>query len=245
MSKTVAIHQPNFFPWLGYFDKLARADVFVVLDHVQFPKKGGNWVNRVRLSINGAPQWCTMAVRRDYHGVLPISEITIDDRQSWRASLLRSLHGSYRDAPGYSELFPRLEELVSAPFERLSEFNIHALRSLAPILGIEPTKMVLSSMLSVTTTATDMLIDVTKKVGGSVYLCGGGSGDYLEPDKFREAGIGLAFQNFEHPVYPQGNSPMFVPGLSVIDAIMHCGVKTVADWLRPADESKSAKEAAA
>ena len=68
-QRLVAIHQPNFLPWLGYFDKLARADVFILLDTVQFPKKAGSWMNRARLLVGGEPSWITVPVVRSYHGL--------------------------------------------------------------------------------------------------------------------------------------------------------------------------------
>ena len=71
----VAIHQPNFFPWLGFFDKIARADVFCLLDNVQFPKTGGTWINRVQLWINGKAAWATAPVDRSYSGVRRIREM--------------------------------------------------------------------------------------------------------------------------------------------------------------------------
>ena len=86
--KVVAIHQPNFFPWLGYFNKIARADVFILHDNVQFPKTGGTWMNRVRILVNGGPSWLTMPVRRNHHGV--------QDRKSTR---LNSSHSQQSRMP--------------------------------------------------------------------------------------------------------------------------------------------------
>jgi hypothetical protein len=85
-QRLVAIHQPNFFPWLGYFDKLARADVFILLDDAQYPKTGGTWSNRVQLLINEKPAWVTVPVVRSYHGVRQIREMRIDEQRPWRPS---------------------------------------------------------------------------------------------------------------------------------------------------------------
>jgi len=77
-GRVVAIHQPNFLPWLGYFDKLARADTFVLLDSVQFPKRNGTWMNRVKLLVGGEPGWITVPIVRAYHG--------LGGASSWRRS---------------------------------------------------------------------------------------------------------------------------------------------------------------
>ena len=83
-ERIVAIHQPNFFPWLGYFDKIARANVFVILDSVQFPKKQGNWMNRVRVLVHGKPHWLTVPVDRTFHGVRSVREMQIASDSPWR-----------------------------------------------------------------------------------------------------------------------------------------------------------------
>src|SRR5688572_16171324 len=109
-----AIHQPNFFPWLGYFDKIRRADVFVFLDNVAYPKSGsgaGSWVNRVRIAIDGAPTWVGCPIRRE-HGTQLIREVRIDDRQPWRKKLLRTLEVNYGRARNYVSVMPVLEKLI-------------------------------------------------------------------------------------------------------------------------------------
>ena len=90
-NKVVAIHQPTFFPWLGYFNKIARCDQFVVLDSVQFPKKGGTWSNRVKLLLNGQAGWVTMPVERNYHGVRSYAEMCIDNGTPWRDKLVQTI----------------------------------------------------------------------------------------------------------------------------------------------------------
>jgi hypothetical protein len=219
----VAIHQPNFFPWLGYFDKLARADVFVLLDHVQFQKKGGNWSNRVQLITGGGrPGWVTVPVDRSYHGTRPISEIGIDDARPWQQTLLKTIAANYARAAHFRDTFPLVEELIGRPSRRLAELNETAIRRLAGEIGLPTDHIVRSSSLEPTSSSTELLIELVRAVGGDVYLSGGGAGGYQEPEKFAAAGIELRMQAFEHPVYPQGKGE-FVPGLSVLDALLHLG----------------------
>lgn len=221
--KLVAIHQPNFFPWLGYFNKIARADVFILLDNVQFPKKGGNWLNRVRLIANGNPSWITMPVVRAYHGLRRIHEIQIEDSSPWRTKFSKTVETNYRGAPFFDEIYPALIELINDRTDSLAQFNSSAIMSLARLLRLDTSKLIPGSSLDRQGSSTDLLISMVKQVGGTAYLCGGGAAGYQEDDKFVAAGIELVYQSFEHPVYPQSNTTEFVAGLSIIDSLMNCG----------------------
>lgn len=231
MAKLVAIHQPNFFPWLGYFDKIARADVFIVLDHVQYPKTKGTWGNRVQLLIGGQARFATMPVRRDYHGVRSSAEMRTSSDTPWREDLLKTLRANYGRAEHFARTFPIIEPLVLNPSDNLADYNLHAIRTLCVHLRLDVGKLVLSSPFGLTTQATDLLIDLVRAVGGDAYLSGNGATGYQDPEKYAQAGIDLIFQPFRHPVYPQGRVATFTPGLSCLDALFHCGFDAVASWL--------------
>src|SRR5574337_272407 len=123
-SRVVAIHQPNFFPWLGYFNKIARSDMFIVMDNVQFPKKGGSWLNRMQLVINGKATWVTMPIVRAYSGLRCINEMQIDNTAPWRAKLLKTIEINCARAPFFSVVFPFLTEVVNNPTDRLAKYNL-------------------------------------------------------------------------------------------------------------------------
>lgn len=218
----VAIHQPNFLPWLGYFDKLARADVFVLLDDAQFPKKSGTWMNRTKLLVGGAPAWLTAPVDRSYHGLRTIAEMRIDDGRGWRRKALRTIEQSYARAPWFETIMPLVAQLIERPTDCLLEYNEAGVRTVGDLLGLDGSKFVRASTLGVSTTATQRLIDLTRAVGGSAYLAGGGAGGYQEDEKFAQAGIELLSQDFEPRPYPQ-LADEYNPGLSAVDALMNCG----------------------
>ena len=231
--RIVAIHQPNFFPWLGYFNKLARSDVFIVLDNVQFPKTGGTWMNRVKLLVSGEPDWVSMPVVRSYHGTRQIHEMKINDNTQWRKKLLKTIDLAYRHAPFHREVLPLLSNLIENRTDNLREFNLTTLRSVGAAIGLDPGKLILGSALDVKGESTDLLIALVRAVGGTAYLCGGGAGQYQEDDKFTAAGVELIYQNFEHPIYPQVGSQRFSAGLSVIDVVMNCGFEGVRQLVVP------------
>ena len=222
--KLVAIHQPNFLPWLGYFDKLARADVFVLLDDVQFPRTSkGTWMNRVKLLVGGKEQWVTVPIVRAEGSGRKVLDVRIDDAQPWRTKLLRTIELNYRRTPHFDATFPLVEEILAAPTDRLAEFNERGVRRLADAVGLDTSKLVRSSELGAEGHATDLLIELTKAVGGTAYLTGGLAPEaYQEDEKFAAAGVELVYQRFEPPTYPQPVDPP-VRGLSIVDALMNCG----------------------
>jgi hypothetical protein len=222
-KKVVAIHQPNFFPWLGYFNKIARADFFLLMDNVQFPKKGGNWSNRVRFLINRQPMWVTMPVVRSYHSVRPIKEIQLDNNTPWRTKILRAVQTNYGRAPFYEQIFPFLTDLINNPTDSITDHNCFAIAAMSDAVKLDASRLIRGSTLDAEGHSTDLLINMVKAVGGTAYLCGGGASGYQEDEKFAAEGIELIYQNFQHPVYPQTNVDEFVPGLSIVDALMNCG----------------------
>lgn len=223
MTGIVAIHQPNFFPWLGYFDKIRRADALIFLDAVDYPRSGsggmGSWTNRVRLNVQGEARWITCPLRRVDLGT-PIGQVTIDDSQPWRRKLLRTLEANYRRAPRYGATMALVEPLIRNEESNLAAFNIAAIQAIAEQLGLS-TRFLLQSELDGAGRATHLLTSLVKAAGGDSYLAGGGAAGYQQDEIFAEAGLRLIYQNFVPRCY--GNPARFLPGLSVIDYLMHDG----------------------
>lgn len=223
-DNVVAVHQPNFFPWLGFFDKIARAGAFVLLDDAQFQKTGGTWINRVKVLINGEGRWITAPVERAYHGVRDVKDIVLDASQPWRGTMLKTLETSYRRAPRFTEAMALLEPLIRNPERQLARYNGHAIIALLEALNLRGPKIHWASEFGVDATGTERLIGLIKALRGSVYLCGGGADGYQDDGAFARAEIVLQYQNFAHPTYAQHSTRTFVSGLSIIDALMNLGV---------------------
>lgn len=232
----VAIHQPNFFPWLGYFHKIARCDRFIVMDNVQFPKKGGTYMNRVLIRSSEDVDWLTAPVDRGFSGVQMVSDTTFKPSQPWRRKILAAIRANYGRAPQFQDVFPRLENLIERREDNVAAYNTANLRALADAFGVDRDKLLLGSELDAKGQATDLLISMVRAAGGTGYLCGAGAAGYQEDDKFTDAGLDLVYQDFRHPIYRQQGDGPFRPGLSVIDALMNIGFDGTADLLRnPAD----------
>lgn len=229
--RLVAVHQPNFFPWLGFFDKIIRSDVFVVLDHIQFPKSEGNWSNRVKLVVNGQPAWVTMPVARDYEGFRRIDEMRIDNRAPWRRKLLQLLRTNYGRARAFRDVFPDVESWVETPGELVADYNLAVITAICARLGLRSSHLVRSSALGVPGAKSELVAKLVAHVGGTVYLSGDGSDGYHQDDVFAATGITVQYQRFAHPVYQQRAGEPFIPGLSILDALFHCGFAATADLL--------------
>jgi hypothetical protein len=232
MNRIVAIHQPNFFPWLGYFDKIARSDVFIFLDDVQFAKTGGTWSNRVKLLMAEEPRWVTAPIRRAFHGVVSINQIEWADEQPWRAKLLKTLSVNYAKKPFFKETMAWLEPLILLPEGNLARYNMAVIRAIAYQIGLRHDHCVTSSSLGVQGQASELLIDLTRKVGGGSYLCGGGASGYQEDEAFAAARVELRYQSFAPPIYKQHGRREFIPGLSIVDALMNLGFESVGQMVR-------------
>jgi hypothetical protein len=193
MAGLVGIHQPNFFPWLGYFEKIRRADTLIFLDAVAYPRAGsggmGSWCNRVRLAVHGEARWVTCPLERMPLGT-PIGEVKIDDSQPWRGKLLRTLQANYRKAPQFVSCMALIEPLILAAESNLATFNIRAIQAIAARLGLS-TQFVQQSTLLHSGKATDLLVSLVKAVGGSAYLSGDGAAGYQRDELFAENGLGL------------------------------------------------------
>lgn len=194
-----AIHQPNFFPWAGYFDKIKNADIFIFLDEVSYPKSGsgaGSWCNRVKLLNGGKPSWFGLPIQRQ-SGVQLIKDVEFANKEYNQKKIGKSLAYNYKNKPFYSHCLQLIDPLLHYPAINLAEYNINAIVQLSKHLGFK-TKFVRQSELQHQKHSTALLIELLQQVGADTYLSGNGSSGYLDDLLFNEAGIKLTYQN-EHP----------------------------------------------
>ncbi len=217
----VAIHQPQYLPWLGYLDKVDSADLFILLDTVQYKKH--EWQNRNRIRVKDGWQWLTVPIIDRFPE--RIDQVEINPSADWQRKHYQALRLHYAKAQFWEPLGPDLLGLIERPWTRLAELNCAALHLLCRHLGIT-TPRVLASSLTAREEPTDRLIDLCRVVGGSTYLAGQGGADYMNLDRFRDSGIGLEVQAYRHPTFPQRYQP-FVSHLSVIDLLFNCGPESL------------------
>lgn len=217
----VTIHQPNYLPWLGFFHKVARADVFVSLDSVQFARRGVTSRNQILGPQGPLPLTVPVLSKGRYES--PICEIAINPTVRWADKHFRSFEQNYRKAPYWKEHEGFLRSVyLERSWERLVDLNETLIRYLLDYLGIG-VPIVRSSELGVPADSTELLLGLTRTVGGDTYLSGPSGRNYLDESAFARAGVGLEYHSFVHPVYRQGARQEFVSHLSAFDLVLHEG----------------------
>jgi hypothetical protein len=220
----VVIHQPHFLPWLGYLHRMAQADLFVLLDHVQFERR--NYQNRTLIRLNGESRWLTVPVvqrSRDERIVDKEVDNRLDGTKWWSPNHFSTLRHAYREAPFFGTYAAGIKRLFDTRWEKLVDLNQAGLDLLREAFGIR-TRLVRSSELDVQGARADLILDICRAVGASTLIAGiGGSRGYLDSGVFQRAGIRIEPHAWKHPAYRQAGAGPFIPGLSAIDLLFNCG----------------------
>ncbi len=217
----IAIHQPNFCPWVGYFAKIASADKFVFLDTAQFSK--GSYQNRVKIKTPQGPQWLTANISKPVKGFVSSNNIELQKFDTWKTKHLKTIEANYSRSRNFSFFFEKLVEFYnSSDHCLLNDFNIGLIKLICVTLNIKHVVFINSSSIGVHTKNDDALIDICTFEKATEYLSGEGGRAYQQDMKFHNKGIKVQYEYFEHPIYPQlwGD---FVPGLSILDLMLNHG----------------------
>jgi hypothetical protein len=221
----VAISQPTYLPWMGYFDLIDQVDLFVILDNVQFTKQ--SWQHRNRIKTGAGLQWLTVPVTfRGRFGQL-IQEVEIRDPDFCKKHI-RAIELAYRRTPYFDHHFPAVKNtLEHSSRGLLVDLNLEFIYLFIAMLGMQ-TRIVKSSNLFQSGKRTQLLANICEAVGASEYVSPLGSADYLltEERLMKERGIEVFFQNYDHPIYAQ-LFPPFEPYASVVDVLFNEGGKAL------------------
>ncbi len=215
----VAIHQPEYFPWLGYLDKVRRVDVFVLLDDVQFDRS--SLQQRARIAGANGPVLLTIPFVHRFPQ--RIDEVAVaDDR--WRSKHWKSLQACYGRAAGWASAAARLEAFFAETSPRLVDVTVGSVRLLLEAFGVT-TRVVRSSELGVAATKGDLVLETCRVLGATRYLSGRTGASYLDAAAFDRAGIAIEVQTFTMPPYAQRRplAPEDARGLSALDAWLDVG----------------------
>lgn len=216
----VAILQPNYIPWRGYFDLIHRVDTFVFLDDVQYTK--GDWRNRNKVCVlGGKPTWLTVPVVVTGLGQL-ICNVEIDNRKPWARKHVSTLKQNYGKAPFFDHYFSKVASTLEFGHRTISDLDIELAKTVCTWLGLDRT-FVKSSELNSSGSKDHRLIDIVRSVGGSYYLSGPAAKAYIQPNLWEDAGIELDYIDYPaYPAYPQINAE-FESQVSILDLLFMVG----------------------
>ncbi len=219
----VAIHQPDFLPYLGFFNKARLCDLLVIGDHVQYRNKG--YQNRVKIKTSKAGQWLTVPIIHNWGQ--PINSVKIPQEEQnglvWYERHLRTLQVSYGKAKFYDDYIGKFETVYKKGFELLADSNLEFIKTIFEIFGLK-IQIKKTSEMNLTKSKTELIIEICQKAGGDCYLSGMGGAKYMDESVFEKNGIKLNFNNYKHPTYNQQFMDLgFIPGLSIVDLIFNEG----------------------
>jgi len=215
----VAIMQPYFLPYIGYFQLMSAVDVFVVYDEVEFTKKG--WINRNRILMNGAPEMVSLSLKKDSDYLDIVQRKLSDDFNEQSAKLLRKVEGCYKKAPFFDENYKVLEEILSYKSSNLFDFLYHSISIVSRRIGLT-TRLLVSSEVEgkkPDLTGQDRVINLCRLIGAIEYINPIGGISLYSKAVFEANGINLMFHKIQPFEYKQFNND-FVPHLSILDNMM-------------------------
>lgn len=216
--KRVAIHQPNYLPWIGYFHKIALVDEFVFLDDIQLPL-GKSFCSRVKVLGTNGPTWLTVPVEKGEDVLIKDARI-VDGR--WKQKHMRTIELSYKKSPNFARCWSALAPLIEEAGDSLADLNIALIERVSGLLGLSVKFMRSSSLHLDGIGGDEKILELLKILGAATYVTGEGAGSkrYVNRETFDKTGITLELQGFVHPVYDQrtGN---FEPFLSIIDFLFN------------------------
>lgn len=217
----IAIHQPNYLPYLGFFDKLKKVDIFVIYDDAQFNK--GDFQHRNKIRTFHGWKWLTVPVEKKR---IPVNKIRIRNEfmtkhTKWSNLHFREIEYNYKDAPYYAMYKDELETIYMNTYDKLVDLNMDIINFFINAFNIK-TKVILSSELGLTSKSTERLVEIVEAFDGDLYLSGPMGCNYLDNSLFEDRDIKLEFQDFHHPAYKQCHEG-FIPNMSSLDALFNIG----------------------
>lgn len=223
--KSVAIHQSQYIPWAPYFAKIASADLFVVMDNVQYQKNGVQ--NRNKMRNKQGDFWLTVPVSGE------LSDHIIDKKihgEQWKEKHWKSIYSAYKKAPYWQEYENDIENIYKGNYETLFQINQTFLLYLLRRLEIQ-TPIIRMSELQVTGNKSELVLNICKSVQATEYISGSGGRVYMDLDSFKRENIQVTFKEGVIPRYHQSNGE-FIEGLSILDMLFNVEINEIINFLK-------------
>ena len=217
--KTITIQQPEYFPWLVYFNKMFLVDEIVFLDDVQFKKR--YFENRNKIRTNDGWMWISTPVLTKGRYKQKIMNVEIDNSQLWQKKIIKALMLNYQKSKFWYKYEKELCELIMRPYNKLIDFNFSIILFIMKKLNIN-NNYCFSSSLNIKSSGSQLILDICKKMNANIYLSGDKGVDYLNKNDFKKNHIKIVYHNFKHPEYKQLREP-FISHMSFVDLLFNYG----------------------
>lgn len=221
--KKVVISQPMFFPWIGMFEQIRLADVYIHYDDAQFPHGYGNtFINRVQIKTADGIQWLTVPVVRK--GIHSIKDTLINESSDWRKKHLKTLYHAYGKCSYYTDLRDIVEDVYAHKCLTISELNIYALLKVCAYFSISTQFKYSSCMPIGDIKSSEKVLALVKACSGDVYITGWGAKNYLDHALFEQNNIQVEYMDYQKKPYNQKFGE-FTPYVSILDLIANKGTE--------------------
>jgi hypothetical protein len=219
----VAIHQPNYLPYLGFFHKLSLVDTFVIMDDTQYDKK---FTNRNKIKVPGNWIWLTVPINKK-HKFVANKIVEINNEENWQSDHFEKINHSYSNSEFFKKNYKTFfEKIYSKKWDHLFTLNYELIIQLIDWLDIK-IEVIKESELNINGNSTDRLVNISKKIGAETYVSGIGGKEYMNKKMFETNNIKIEYQNFKCPIYKQVFNSEFIPNLSIIDLLFNIGPKSL------------------
>ncbi len=218
-TKCVVISQPMFFPWIGLFEQVRLANIYVHYGDVQFSK--GSFVNRVQIKTEHGPKWLTVPLEAMSLGQA-IDDVKVG-ATDWKRRHLELLKQSYIGAPHVGLMLELVNSVYSHEFATIGELSKASFDVVCKLYGLDSGRRFLDVRdLGIEGSGSQRVLDIVRALGGTTYVTGWGARNYLAHERFERAGIAVEYMNYQKVPYPQLHGP-FNPSVSVLDLVANTG----------------------
>ncbi len=220
--KRVVILQPGYLPWIGFFDMMAKADVFVIFDDVQYTVR--DWRSRNRIKKPDGVLWLTVPIQSKGSREKLIKDVEVDSAQKWQRNHSKNLQSFYSKTPFFEQTMEMIGDLYEKSFQFLLDVDMDFISKVSHFLGIKA-EVCFSSSLPSDGVKDEKLLSICKHLQATHYLSGNAARDYLREPLFNAEGISVEWHNYQHPVYHQRwlKEQGFISHLSIVDLLFNHG----------------------
>ncbi|MDD5746778.1 MAG: WbqC family protein [Candidatus Omnitrophica bacterium] len=218
-SKRIAIMQPGYLPWLGFYELMHNCDLFVFLDDVHYTTR--DWRNRNRIRTHDGWQWLSVPVLHKNKRCQLIKDVRIDNDEPWNKKHLRALEINYRRSRFFDRFYPELRAVYARPWEYLCQLNTELIGVCCRALSIQ-TPCICASTLDVRAAGSERILEICKALNAYTLYDSKAAANFLDVSLFEKERIIVEFQDYRHPVYEQVYAP-FIPFMSAVDLIFNHG----------------------